>query len=387
MIRTGLLLAVWLAAWPGAAAERSRDFFQPVSEAWKPALERFLADPSIRAELPDAPLTANDAWSPAVAILEEASDPAALLAREDASAVFLSAVEQSREELAPYIRSLAKAAKSGRTNVEALPELSGLLLQAHARSWLLGSEDRALLLEGLDAARKRYWRKKGADLLASASADIPRAALFPDPRTADEDDLVTTHVPLTPETMLEAYRVGLFPWWDEGEKAGWYSPKKRGVLDLDELHVSKSLAKLYRQKKYQITIDRAFEAVLRACATVPRPDEEGTWISDRFIATYLELHRRGFAHSVEVWDGDRLVGGLYGVAAHGIFSGESMFHYVSNASKLALVALVDHLRSRGYRWIDTQMVTNILKEMGAKEMDRDAHLQRLPPARARSASF
>lgn len=192
---------------------------------------------------------------------------------------------------------------------------------------------------------------------------------------------------LTPELVLHAYRHGLFPMADpdEGDRVYWYAPDPRAVLPLERFHVPRSLARVVRQRRYRVTADAAFEAVIRACAA-PAPGRESTWISDEIAETFTHLHRHGFAHSVECWDdgpdGPQLAGGLYGVALGGAFFGESMFHHGPSgrdASKVALVHLVARLRAGGFVLLDTQFTTAHLARFGAVEVPRalyDAALQR-----------
>jgi leucyl/phenylalanyl-tRNA--protein transferase len=158
----------------------------------------------------------------------------------------------------------------------------------------------------------------------------------------------------------------------------WYSPDPRGVLPLNEVHIPRRLARVARQGRFRIAIDTAFGDVIRACAAEDRdPEDAGTWIDDQIIESYTALHDQGVAHSVEAWNGDRLVGGLYGVALRGTFFGESMFHRETDASKVALVALVERLRARGYTLLDTQWVTPHLEQFGAIEIPRDDYLKLL----------
>jgi leucyl/phenylalanyl-tRNA---protein transferase len=158
----------------------------------------------------------------------------------------------------------------------------------------------------------------------------------------------------------------------------WFSPDPRGILPLDSFHVSRRLARVRRQGLFRIEINQAFEDVIRACAADDRdPDDPGSWISDEIIESYTALHMRGFAHSVEAWREDRLVGGLYGVALGGAFFGESMFFRETDASKIALVALVERLQSRGYTLLDTQWLTTHLEQFGAVEVSRADYLRRL----------
>jgi len=179
------------------------------------------------------------------------------------------------------------------------------------------------------------------------------------------------------DLLISAYASGWFPMAVDGE-IRWFSPDPRGVLPLDAVHVSRRLARVTRQGLFRIEIDRAFGDVIRACAAEDRDlVDPGSWIDDEIIESYVALHERGFAHSVEAWQGDRLVGGLYGVALRGAFFGESMFHRATDASKVALVALVERLRSRGYVLLDTQWVTPHLEQFGAVEIPRADYLKRL----------
>jgi leucyl/phenylalanyl-tRNA--protein transferase len=168
----------------------------------------------------------------------------------------------------------------------------------------------------------------------------------------------------------------------------WYSPDPRGILPLDAVHVPKRLARVARQGRFRIEIDRAFADVIRACAADDRdPVDPGTWIDDEIIESYVALHDRGIAHSVEAWIDDRLVGGLYGVALRGAFFGESMFHRETDASKIALMALVDRLRARGFALLDTQWVTPHLEQFGAIEIPRDDYLRLLDQSLKLDCSF
>ncbi|HVE13202.1 MAG TPA: leucyl/phenylalanyl-tRNA--protein transferase [Elusimicrobiota bacterium] len=192
---------------------------------------------------------------------------------------------------------------------------------------------------------------------------------------------------LTAENALEAYRRGIFPWFERGGFGFWFSPPQRGLLELSELHVSRRLGQLIRQGRYRITIDRAFADVLRGCGARRRLRGEETWITPRFVSVYTELHRRGLAHSVEAWDGDALAGGIYGMHVDGVFSGESMFHAEPNAGKAAFVGLAEHLRSRGLRWMDTQVVTSVVASLGAREISRADYLRRLAEAQRAPIPF
>ncbi len=175
---------------------------------------------------------------------------------------------------------------------------------------------------------------------------------------------------LSADRLIQAYRHGCFPWFSEGQPILWWSPDPRTVLFPDELHVSRSLGKLLRQQRYQVTFDRDFARVIRACAA-PRAYAEGTWITEAMQNAYLQLHERGIAHSVEVWDQDQLVGGLYGLAIGQLFFGESMFSEADNASKVGFATLVNHLKTAGFVLIDCQMPTDHLHSLGARAIPRD----------------
>ena len=174
---------------------------------------------------------------------------------------------------------------------------------------------------------------------------------------------------LSADRLVQAYRHGCFPWFSEGQPILWWSPDPRTVLFPEELHVSRSLAKLMRQQRYQVSFDRDFEAVIQACAA-PRRDADGTWITDDMQIAYTELHARGHAHSVEVWDNGELVGGLYGLAMGQLFFGESMFSRADNASKFGFATLVKHLQAWGFVLIDCQMATRHLESLGARSIPR-----------------
>jgi leucyl/phenylalanyl-tRNA--protein transferase len=190
------------------------------------------------------------------------------------------------------------------------------------------------------------------------------------------------------ELLISAYATGWFPMAVEGGEIRWFSPDPRGIIPLDAFHVPGRLVRAIRRGLFHVRIDEAFEAVIRGCAEAERDrDDPGTWISEEIIQSYIAMHRRGLAHSVEAWRGDRLAGGLYGVALGGAFFGESMFHRETDASKVALVALVERLRTRGYVLLDTQWVTEHLEQFGAVEIRREDYLKRLESALAVEATF
>lgn len=174
---------------------------------------------------------------------------------------------------------------------------------------------------------------------------------------------------LSAERLIQAYRHGCFPWYQAGQPILWWSPNPRTVLLPQELHVSRSLRKTLRQERFQVSLDRDFSAVIQACAC-PRDYADGTWITPEMQAAYRELHRRGIAHSVEVWQNDNLVGGLYGLAIGQLFFGESMFSHVDNASKVGFATLVRRLEQWGFVLIDCQMPTQHLQSLGARSISR-----------------
>src|SRR6266545_1849522 len=202
---------------------------------------------------------------------------------------------------------------------------------------------------------------------------------FPEPSTADGDGLVGFGADLEPETLLHAYRQGIFPWPHPGMPLPWFSPDPRGIIRLDGLRTSRSLRQRLRNSGWETTVDRAFEAVVAACAERYRP--EGTWIVPELRAAYSRLHRLGHAHSLEVWRGEDLLGGLYGVSVGGVFTGESMFHRATDASKVALVDLVAWLAEGGGCLIDVQVLTAHLARLGAREIPRGDYLALLDRVR------
>jgi leucyl/phenylalanyl-tRNA---protein transferase len=217
---------------------------------------------------------------------------------------------------------------------------------------------------------------------------------FPDPATAGEDGLVGIGADLEPATLVDAYRRGIFPWPHPGAPLPWFSPDPRGVIPLDGVAVSRSLRARLRRSGWETTVDRAFPAVLAGCADRPgtagagwgkagatADQGGGTWITPPMRAAYQRLHDLGHAHSLEVWAGDELVGGLYGVAVGGVFTGESMFHLASDASKVALVDLADRLAAAGGSLIDVQMVTPHLASLGARDLPRADFLDLLARVR------
>lgn len=203
---------------------------------------------------------------------------------------------------------------------------------------------------------------------------------FPSPLEADEDGLLAVGGDLSPERLLLAYENGIFPWPHDGMPLLWFCPDPRMVLEPQSVRLSRSLRSRLRRGDLQITFDEAFGEVMRACASTPRPHEEGTWITPAMVAAYSQLHERGLAHSVEAWHEGRLAGGLYGVSLGSAFFGESMFCRVSDASKVALVTLVKQLAAWDFALVDCQMVTDHLSSLGAEPWPRERFLQTLKEA-------
>lgn len=191
-------------------------------------------------------------------------------------------------------------------------------------------------------------------------------------------EVVSFGDPLTVENLREAYTKGIFPWHMDGIPLPWYCPERRAIIEFADLHIPKSLERARRRSEFTFTTDKAFRRVIEQCSRATRPRQGGTWITPEFIETYTALHREGMAHSVEVWNADDdLVGGVYGVDAGGVFCGESMFYKQPNASKLALLFLIDHLRTRDSTWLDAQVMTPHIKALGAKEISRAKFTRKL----------
>lgn len=206
---------------------------------------------------------------------------------------------------------------------------------------------------------------------------------FPDPRYAPSD-IVAMGEDLRVETLREAYRKGIFPWPHDGLPLPWFSPRRRAVLFFDDLHVGRSVRKAQARSSLTFTIDGDFRSVIAACASAERPDQDGTWIEPAIVQAFTRLHDHGDAHSVEAWDGDTLVGGLYGVDSGGVFTGESMFHRQPHASKFALLFLIEHLRARGATLIDCQVMTPHMDVLGAREIPRARFLDHLAEMQAKA---
>jgi leucyl/phenylalanyl-tRNA--protein transferase len=207
---------------------------------------------------------------------------------------------------------------------------------------------------------------------------------FLDPEFADADGLVAVGGDLRPQRLLEAYGRGIFPFFDEDSPILWWSPDPRAIFEIDGFHISRRLTRTIRSGRFDVTLDRDFASVIRGCS---RGSGEGVWITSDMIAAYTELHRLGHAHSVEAWIDGSLAGGVYGVALGGLFAGESMFTRVTDASKVALVHLVGHLRKRGYLLFDVQFLNAHTASLGAVEIPRRRYLARLRAALRASVTF
>ncbi|WP_412467036.1 leucyl/phenylalanyl-tRNA--protein transferase [Pedobacter sp. KLB.chiD] len=196
---------------------------------------------------------------------------------------------------------------------------------------------------------------------------------FPDPALAEEDGLLAIGGDLSTERLLIAYANGIFPWFSEGEPILWYSPHERCVIYPDQIKISKSMKKILKQEVFKITINQAFARVIQNCATTTRKGQDGTWITSEMQDAYTELHNQGYAHSIEVWQEDKLVGGLYGLKVNRVFCGESMFSHVSNASKAALI----FLSNLNIDLIDCQLPNDHLMSLGAEMISRELYMEML----------
>jgi len=218
----------------------------------------------------------------------------------------------------------------------------------------------------------------GLPLLLTGNPD------FPDPRLADEQGLVAVGGDFSVPRLLAAYRQGIFPW--SANPITWWSPDPRGIIELKTFHIPRSLKRHLQDRTISISLNRSFETVIGACAQ-PSPKRETTWITREFIEAYKELHQARHAHSLEVWRGRILIGGIYGVTLGGLFAGESMFHHETGASKVALVRLVEHLEARGFTLFDVQMLTPVTRQMGGVEIRRVEYLDRLDEALKKKCQF
>jgi leucyl/phenylalanyl-tRNA--protein transferase len=201
--------------------------------------------------------------------------------------------------------------------------------------------------------------------------------VFPNPELADEDGLLAVGGDLSAERLLLAYHHGIFPWYSEGDPILWYAPHERCVIYPEKVKISKSMKQILRSDAFTLTTNKAFAAVIGHCSKTPRKDQAGTWITKEMQEAYINLHRLGWAHSVEVWAQGNLVGGLYGVAVGKVFCGESMFSLVSNASKAALIYLCKQF---SFSLIDCQLPNEHLLSLGAEMIDRESYLATLSRA-------
>lgn len=218
--------------------------------------------------------------------------------------------------------------------------------------------------------------------MPSAKRSVPAVILpgsepcFPDPCCADAEGLVAVGGDLSSRRLLAAYEMGIFPWYDDGMPLLWWCPHPRAILEPESLHVSRSLRRTLRRRRFTVTFNQAFVRVMSACGV----RSEGTWVTPEMIAAYGKLYEMGCAHSFEVWKGERLVGGLYGVQRGGLFAAESMFHTATDASKVALVVGLSSLFAEGITLFDVQFLTPHLASMGAHEVSREEYLRRLRSA-------
>ena len=216
---------------------------------------------------------------------------------------------------------------------------------------------------------------------------LPPSRFFPPVEAADADGLLALGGTLRPDWLLDAYQHGIFPWpLDEDAPMAWWSPDPRAIIELDALHVSRRLRRTLRSGRFQVTCDRDFGGVIRGCATAAGRIGQ-TWITPRMIRAYTRLFELGHVHSVEVWQEGRLCGGVYGVTVGGLFAAESKFYRLRDASKVALVYLVSHLRARGYSFLDIQQLTPHTARLGAIEIPRKTYLRRLAEALALPVTF
>ena len=208
---------------------------------------------------------------------------------------------------------------------------------------------------------------------------LTQELFFPPVETASPDGIVAFGGDLSSERLLLAYNSGIFPWFEDDEPILWWSPPERMVLFFEDLKISKSMRTIIYQKKFKVTFNTAFREVIHNCKKISRKDQMGTWITDNMLEAYCKLHELGIAKSVEVWENDELVGGLYGVDLGHVFCGESMFSKVSNASKMAFIALAKQLEMANYRLLDCQVYNDHLASLGCVEIDREDFLSVLQP--------
>ena len=206
---------------------------------------------------------------------------------------------------------------------------------------------------------------------------------WPQPVKENADGVVAIGGDLAPEILAAAYGSGIFPWPTPTYPLLWFSPDPRAILHFDQMHIPRSLAKVRRTTEFTFTVDQAFKQVITQCSKSKRPGQAGTWITPAMVKAYIQFHKEGFAHSVECWDKKKLVGGIYGVGVKGVFAGESMFYKKPYASKLALLYLIEHLRSRGARWMDIQSPTPHMIALGSTTVPRLDFLKMLGEEQSR----
>ena len=219
-------------------------------------------------------------------------------------------------------------------------------------------------------------------MLTSSPADFT----FPDVKNSTPEGLLAVGGDLSPERLLSAYKQGVFPWFSEDQPILWWSLDPRAVIPLDGFYIGATLSKVLKRETFETRINTEFEKVMRACSVRPDGTDSG-WITKEMISAYTKLHQLGYAHSIESWRNGKLVGGVYGIAIGGLFAGESMFYKEANASKVALVALVEQMKKSGLTLFDCQMVTEITKKMGAIEISREEYLKRLRHALSQNCKF
>ncbi|MBN2401342.1 MAG: leucyl/phenylalanyl-tRNA--protein transferase [Spirochaetes bacterium] len=215
-------------------------------------------------------------------------------------------------------------------------------------------------------------------------SDHVKQSIFPHPEMADEDGLLCIGLNLEVGTLVDAYYHGIFPWPQEELPVLWFSPPMRGILNFSNLHISKRLSRFKSAWEGEFRINTAFEKVINSCRLQKRPGQAGTWILSEMVKAYTDLYNAGYAHSVEAWENNQLVGGIYGVFIGNVFSGESMFYNKSNCSKLCFLYLVEHLEKIGLHWMDVQMLTPLTQSFGGEYIERKQFLKRLETEHGRT---
>jgi len=230
--------------------------------------------------------------------------------------------------------------------------------------------------------------KSEGHVTSSLMSGSPEPRFFPSPETASDEGLVCFGGRLSVEWLIDAYSHGIFPWpiFDQQEMMAWWSPDPRGIIEFDRMHVSRRLRRTCRSGKFELSLNEDFAGVIEGCAQAQDRCLD-TWLTDEMILAYRRLHELGLAHSVEAWHEDHLAGGIYGVALGGLFAAESMFYQVRDASKVALVQLIHHLRIRGYTLLDVQLLNPHTKSLGGMEIPRSEYLRRLSAALSANATI